>query len=203
MLKTTVDFLRHGEVSGGTYYRGSTDDPLTKLGWQQMQCAVNGQSWDQIITSPLHRCLDFAQHMHTQTNIPFSTTPKWQEINFGSWEGKTAEQINSTALKQYYRDPMHNTPENAESYSVFMTRIEQAWKRLITDHLGKHLLVITHAGVIRNLFILLLNLPIDKVFSIQVDHASLTRFQIIHDNPDDFIQLVFHNFRLLDLTVVI
>ncbi len=199
MLETTVDFLRHGEVSGGTYYRGSTDDPLTKLGWQQMQRAVSEQDWEQIITSPLRRCLDFTKDRHKQTNIPFTTDPKWQEINFGYWEGKTAEQINSDALKRFYQDPMHNTPENAESYADFLARIEQAWKSLVIDHQGKNILVVTHAGVIRSLFILLLNLPIDKVFNIQVDHASLTRFQIIHDNPDNFVKLVFHNLTTLTM----
>ena len=63
-MPTTIDFLRHGEVTGGSYYRGSTDDQLTQSGWQQMNSTVENQSWNHIISSPLHRCLDFAQDMN-------------------------------------------------------------------------------------------------------------------------------------------
>ena len=47
-MLTTIDFMRHGEVAGGSYYRGRTDDPLTKRGWQQMYQTVASRSWDQI-----------------------------------------------------------------------------------------------------------------------------------------------------------
>ena len=37
---TTIDLIRHGEPVGGKKFRGSTDDPLSELGWQQMTAAV-------------------------------------------------------------------------------------------------------------------------------------------------------------------
>jgi alpha-ribazole phosphatase/probable phosphoglycerate mutase len=192
VLTTTVDFIRHGEVAGGSYYRGRTDDPLTKRGWQQMNAAVADRSWDQIITSPLHRCLDFAQQINRKTSIPVSTDSSWQEIDFGDWEGKTAEQINADTLIRFYQDPVNNTPENGESYTDFLSRINQSWESLITIH-NKQLLVITHAGVICSLFSLLLGLPVEKIFNLQVDHASLTRFQCFHDGSDNFVKLISHN----------
>lgn len=194
--QTTVDFLRHGHVSGGTYYRGKTDDQLTTKGWQQMETAVVEQSWDLIITSPLHRCLDFAQYLNEQTNTPYNIEPSWQEINFGDWEGKKAEQIDTDDLTRFYRNPIEHPPKNGESFQTFQTRIDLAWNNLINMHTGQHLLVITHAGVIRCLFSLLLKLPIDKIFNLHVDHASITRFQCIHDSPDNFIKLIFHNLTL-------
>ncbi|MEE9339651.1 MAG: histidine phosphatase family protein [Methylococcaceae bacterium] len=190
---TTVDFLRHGEVAGGSYYRGSTDDLLTELGWQQMNHAVANKHWDYIVSSPLLRCLDFAQYFSKQTSIPLSTDSNWQEINFGDWEGKTAEQINSTSLMRFYQDPANNTPKNGENIELFLDRINLAWKSTTQSHKGKHILVITHAGVIRCLFNVFLCLPITKIFNIQVNHASLTSFQCIHDKPSDFIKLAFHN----------
>lgn len=193
MLQTTVDFLRHGEVAGGSYYRGRTDDKLTQQGWQQMKYAVVEQSWNQIITSPLHRCLDFAVYLNKQTNTPFITEVNWQEINFGDWEGKKAEQINPNDLTLFYQDPIKNTPKNAESLQIFLSRIETAWGNLINTQTGKHVLVVTHAGVIRCLFKILLNLPIEKIYNLQVEHASITRFQCIHDDSGNFIRLVFYN----------
>lgn len=190
---TTIDFLRHGEAEGGSYYRGCTDDPLTELGWQQMHKAVVDQHWDYIISSPLHRCLDFALDLSKRTNTAFNSDVNWQEIDFGDWEGKTADQINSEDLIKFYQNPITNSPKNAESLEMFLARITLAWKKLIDTHSDRNILVITHAGVIRCLFSLLLNLPLEKIFNLQVDHAGLTRFQCIHDKPDDFVELVFHN----------
>ncbi len=190
---TTVDFLRHGEVAGGSYYRGCTNDLLTKLGWQQMKDAIINQQWDYIISSPLHRCLDFSHHLSKLTNTPFSIDSNWQEINFGDWEGKNANQINSDDLMRFYQDPTKNTPKNGENLELFLSRVNLAWESVIQSHSGKHILVISHAGVIRCLFNLLLCLPIKKTFNIQVDHGSLTGFQCIHDKPNDFIKLAFHN----------
>ncbi len=192
-MQTTVDFLRHGEVAGGSYYRGSTDDPLTEQGWQQMYSATANRQWDAIISSPLLRCLEFAQQHSTQTNTPLSIDPDWQEIFFGDWEGKTAEQIDSDELMQFYQDPINCTPTNAENLGAFINRINLAWQRLLNTHSGKHILVISHAGAIRILFNLLLNLPTDKLFSLQFDHAGLTRFQCFNDKADSFITLIFCN----------
>ncbi len=192
-MPTSIDFLRHGEVQGGSYYRGSTDDPLTKRGWQQMHTAVARQNWDLIISSPLLRCADFAQRISQQKNIPLLIEADWQEIHFGDWEGKTAEHIEANKLKLFYQDPVNNTPKNAENFSAFLTRINQAWECLIKQNEGKQIVVITHGGVIRALFHLLLNLPINKLFNLQIDHASITRFQCFQDKHETFIQLQFLN----------
>lgn len=192
-MQTTVDFLRHGEAAGGSYYRGSTDDLLTPRGWEQMRSTVSGRGWDQIISSPLHRCNDFAQTIHSQKSTPVQIEPSWQEIHFGNWEGKTASQINSDELMRFYQDPIKYTPTNGEHFSTFITRVDLAWKDLLKTHQGKHILVITHAGVIRCLFSLLLNLPVENIFKLQIDHASITRFNYFHDTPHSFVSLAFHN----------
>lgn len=195
-MLTTIDFLRHGEAEGGAVYRGSTDDPLSNLGWQQLNSAVAKQTWDHIISSPLKRCLDFAQHLSKQNGTSVSIDCNWQEIGFGEWEGKTAEQIEQTfpgALTRFYQNPLTHPPEKAENLLVFQSRINLAWIKTISLHPDKHILVVTHAGVIRSLFLLLLNIPGTKLFNIQVDHASLTRFQCFYDADSLFISLAFHN----------
>ena len=201
MQQTTIDFLRHGEVSGGPYYRGRTNDLLTHKGWQQMQDAITGQNWDQIITSPLHRCLDFAQHINSEYNIPYIIEPSWQEIYFGDWEGKTAHQINSNELALFYQNPIKYPPKNGEDFLIFLSRIKLAWKNLFNTYPGKNILVVTHAGVIRGLFHLLLDLPVEKIFNLQVDYAGITRFQCIDDNGEQFIKLIFHNRTNRSLTI--
>jgi alpha-ribazole phosphatase/probable phosphoglycerate mutase len=199
-MQVTIDFLRHGEAKGGRYYRGRTDDPLTALGWQQMETAVANQQWDHIISSPLCRCLDFAQDLSQKTNIPLSQDAQWQEIDFGDWEGKAADEIDSEALTLFYQNPVDHFPNNGEPYGDFQRRINCAWDHVTEDYPDQHILVITHGGVIRSLFPLLLSLPVHRIFNLQVDLASLTRFQCFKEGQDYFNSLIFHNYTLGALT---
>lgn len=192
-MQTIVDFLRHGEVAGASCYRGSTDALLSEQGWQQMRTAIANKSWGQIISSPLHRCADFAQYASQQSNTPLSIEAGWQEFHFGDWEGKTAEQINSDALMLFYQDPSSHPPPNAEDFSAFLSRINQAWKSLLNQNQGQQVLVITHAGVIRTLFHLLLKLPVNSTFNLAIEHGKLTRFQCFQEQSSTRVQLEFHN----------
>lgn len=192
---TILDFLRHGEPRGGQYYRGITDDPLTELGWQQMHNQCVDRQWDAVISSPLTRCRAFASTWCGQQQLTLQVDPAWMEINFGDWEGKTAEQINSldpNALRAFYADPLGYTPPNAEKYRDFMARIEQGFENILATHAGQHVLIVTHAGVIRALFSMLLGIPAAKTWQIDVPHACLTRFSCFHDHGGRFIQLNFH-----------
>lgn len=191
---TTIDLLRHGEVQGGACYRGTTDHPLTAQGWQQMRNAVaKRHDWQVIVSSPLCRCLDFAEELSLQQQLPLILEPGFQEIHFGDWEGKTAEQIEPDALKRFYEPPFNYAPPNGESLLVFRQRVENAWQQLLENQQGKAVLIVAHAGVIRILFCLLLQIPLERSFGIQVDHAGFTQFSCFHSHSGDFIQLNFHN----------
>lgn len=195
LTQTTVDFLRHGEAAGGDYFRGSTDDPLSEQGWQQMFQQCDGAQWQVLISSPLRRCAAFASSWAREHQIESLIDPEWREIHFGDWEGQTAEQISqqqSDALQLFYDDPAKFTPPRAESYACFTQRIQQAWERLLTDHAGRNILVVTHAGVIRFLFSLLLAIPTRQSLQIEVPHACLTRFKCFEDATGRFVQFNFH-----------
>lgn len=197
MSLTTIDLLRHGETHGGNYYRGITDDPLTETGKQQMFQAVSRHGHtDLIITSPLRRCQAFASILSKQQASKLQINPSFQEMNFGTWEGKTAEEItraNSDALVNFYTDPDSNPPLDSEKLSVFRERIRSGWNQTVREHPDKHLLIITHAGVIRMLFSIIMEIPLCNTFRIQIAHASMTRFQCIQSKTEKHYQLVFHH----------
>jgi alpha-ribazole phosphatase/probable phosphoglycerate mutase len=189
---TQIDLLRHGEVQGGVYFRGRTDDPLSERGWQQVFKQCRGKHWDVVISSPLRRCASFAAAWGEAHQLPVEFVEDWMEIDFGAWEGLSAEYIKPEILHQFYADPLSYTPPNAESYSAFTARIEQAWNRLISQHPGKTILVVTHAGVIRALYGHLLHIPPPQRVQIEVPYACLTRFSCFDDEAGRFTQLNFH-----------
>lgn len=195
LQQTTIDLLRHGEVLGEVCFRGRTDDPLSKLGWRQMYQQCRGQHWGFVISSPLSRCADFALAWARDHQTSVAIEPAWAELDFGDWDGLSAAQItenNPDALKAFYERPLDNTPPNGESYRHFSIRIRRAWDALLDRHAGQRVLVVTHAGVIRNLYAQLLSMPPQRSFQIDVPHACLTRFNCFDDESGRFVQLSFH-----------
>lgn len=195
-MTTTVDLIRHGEPIGGRKYRGQIDDPLSDKGWRQMREAVaDHHPWQQILTSPLLRCREFAQELAQRHDLPFETDPRWMEIGFGAWEGKTADEIRSEdpqKLARFWQDPITYRPPGAELMTDFHNRISSAWEDMLKQFGGKHILVVCHAGVIRMSMLYLLGMPLQHVFRIQVSNASITRFVLERVDEAWFPRLHFH-----------
>ena len=193
---TIIDLLRHGEPVGGKKYRGWTDDPLTDLGWAQMRKAARPPyPWNQIVTSPLLRCREFAEDLSRRANLPLIVDDRLKEVGFGEWEGRTSEAIEAIqpgALQRFYQSPAKARPANAEPLADFQARVSIALSDLLRDHQGKHVLVITHAGVIRTAICHTLHAPLHAVYRNQVDYAGLTRLTHTDDRP---LSLVFHNLK--------
>lgn len=195
LTRTTVDFLRHGQAQGGDYFRGVTDDPLTELGWQQMFQQCLGKQWQVVITSPLRRCASFASAWGQEQKTDTKIVPGWREIDFGDWEGQSAEQISlgqPEALARFYANPAEFSPPHSENYSDFSARVQQAWELMLNDFAGQNILVVTHAGVIRLLFSTLLGIPPRQSMQIEIPHACMTRFSCFEDAEGRFVQLNGH-----------
>ena len=194
---TTIDLMRHGEVEGGSRFRGSTDDPLTALGWQQMQQTLEAASeWTSVISSPLQRCKKFASHWAETNSLPLSVDKGFQEMHFGDWEGKTAEDIMATApdaLTKFWQDPEQFAPNNAERLSEFKQRVLAAWKSHIEQQQGQHLLLISHGGPIRSILAHVLDMPDHALLKLEMPLAAISRIKIYHSQGQaDSASLVFH-----------
>ncbi|PCH60699.1 MAG: histidine phosphatase family protein [Gammaproteobacteria bacterium] len=190
---TTIDFMRHGEPVGGSRYRGQIDDPLSELGWQQMQDAVPDEiPWQKIVTSPLIRCQAFAEELAQSSGLPVAVDERLQEVGFGVWEGMTRNQLRADdphILQRFFSDPVANRPQGAEALSDFKQRVSAAIDDVVNQSPGQHVLVIAHAGVIRAAMCYALGSPIEHMFRIKVSNASMTRLQFV---PGSEASLLFH-----------
>jgi alpha-ribazole phosphatase len=199
-MTTIVDLIRHGEPVGGRKYRGQLDDPLSEKGWQQMRDAVgNHRPWHSIVTSPLLRCSEFARELAQRHQLAVQTDPRFMEIGFGEWEGKTAEEIKAhdpETLQRFWQDPITHRPRGAEPLQAFHDRIAAAWRDLLAHHAHRHTLVVCHAGVIRMSLINLLGMPLANVFRIQVGNATITRIELDQSGEQWLPRLVFHGGKL-------
>lgn len=199
MTSTLIDLIRHGQPQGGSKYRGNNiDDPLSQTGWQQMHDATGSYTpWDHIITSPLTRCRAFADELATQHQIPLTVIENLKEVGFGSWEGKTREQLKKSRLQEYeafYQDPVHNRPEGAENLQNFFLRVTDAYQSLIKTFAGQHILIVAHAGVIRAILSHTLLSSLEGMYRIQVDNAGISRISYKQNKGT----LLKHNVKMSD-----
>ena len=196
---TLVDFMRHGQPVGGRRYRGQTDDPLSEIGWRQMRTAVEGlRCWDAIVTSPLRRCAEFAHELGAHLDLPVRDDPRLAEIGFGAWEGRSPDdliRVDPEVLQRFRRDPVGNRPPGAEALADFHARVEAAWQDLAAAQTHRRVLVVAHAGVIRMVISIVLGLPREHAFRIEVGNAGITRVRIDRDSAGAFPVLVFHGGR--------
>lgn len=197
---TTIDLIRHGEPEGGRKFRGSTDDPLSERGWQQMTKAVSSiRGWDTIVASPMLRCQEFAEVQAKRLEIPIYSEPGLREICFGQWEGHTSEEIIKLypgELEKYWDDPTTNAPLGGEDITDFHNRVSASWGKIITDHTGKHVLTVAHGGTIRAIIKHVLQIPFQTMWRLEVEFASLTRIRIYSANETHTPVLVSHGINI-------
>lgn len=203
----SLDLLRHGET-GQTGFRGRLDDPLTPHGWANMlkrvqkevrlieqrrlndprrarrakRSAQNGPPlvapWNALISSPKRRCADFARALAGQWALPLIIDARFAELDFGDWEGRTAEEImrsEASRLADFWNDPWVCSPPGGETMDSFEHRIRAASHDLTQTYAGQRVLLVTHGGVIRLLLCLSRGLARRELLNLAVPHASMHR----------------------------
>jgi len=200
VVSTTIDLIRHGEPVGGRKYRGQIDDPLSDKGWTQMREAVTDHNpWDVIISSTLSRCIEFAQELGQRHAIDVIAERRFIEIGFGEWEGRTADELSEEDADQVHRfltDPLNNTPPGAETLYEFEARIIGAWNDAMQQYAGQHILLVGHAGMMRMIIRHVLDMPLERIFRIQVANAAISRIRVERAGEKTFPRLLFHDGRL-------
>lgn len=190
---TTVDLLRHGEPAGGRKFRGSIDDPLSELGWEQMRAAAQAAdaagdaTWDQVISSPLLRSGEFAAELAAERKLPIAVWPDVREMHFGEWEGRPTAELWKEVPHQmlpFFKDPENNPPPGGETLQAFQTRLMACWEKLMTEHQGQHILLVCHGGVIRMLLSQVLGLPLSHFSRFDVPYACRSRLRVFHDGEN-------------------
>lgn len=188
---TVIDLLRHGEPVGGRRYRGQLDDPLSELGWQKMWRAASAETpWQIIISSPLSRCCEFAQQLGARLSLSVTIDERLMEVGFGAWEGQSAEMLQARdedILKRFYQDPINNRPADAEPLDSFSRRVDEALQAAIRTHQGRHILIVTHAGVIRSALTTTLGAPLASMYRLSIPTASLSRIRIDKQRPPTIV----------------
>lgn len=182
---TRIDLLRHGETQGGSRFRGSTEDPLTAVGLEQMKSATSrAQCWDRVVSSPMVRCAEFARVFSRQRSLPLDFDERLKEIHFGAWEGRTAAELMAEApepLARFWSDPDKHPPPGGEPLARFRARVLDAWSDIVSLYAGQRVLVVSHGGVIRVLLCRVLEWPVTRMHELDIEHGGLYTVRVDHN----------------------
>lgn len=213
-MNLRIDLLRHGETTLSHTLRGSTDDELTELGWQQMRQTIQqhqekqkdqsslqqstqtyAQNWDVIYCSNLQRCEKFAEQLAGELALLWIEDSRLQEMHFGDWEGISTQQIydeQPELLANFWQFPTQFTPPNAEKLLDFQQRIVEAFSQLKMNMLQSQqqsALVVTHGGVIKLLKCISLNRPLDDILKMSAELGQLNSFNLLIDSVSNDFQI--------------
>lgn len=195
--ESRIDLLRHGACEGGEIYRGSTDVPLSTQGVEQMRtAAARVPDWEAVVSSPLRRCREFAGELAAERGLPLTVDDGFREMDFGEWEGRLVQAVwdeDRERARQFYADPLNNTPPGGERVYDAQARAVAAWQSQLAEHAGKRFVLVCHGGIIRLLLCHFLEMPLSAIARVQVPYAALTRLQVYHRDEGDFPVVVSMN----------
>jgi alpha-ribazole phosphatase len=196
---TTLDMVRHGEIATADLLCADRQEPLSDKGRAQLERLKLKLGWDLIISSPSARCSDFAEDLASHLTLPLDLNPSWQEIDFGAWTGITRQSIwekDKERLLQLWSSPLEFCAPEGESMADFVRRIQSAFAQLLHKHHGKHILLLTHAGVIRAILASALDIDYRNTQKFNVEYAKINRLRAY---PDGEFSLLNWNCSAEDL----
>lgn len=151
-----IVLVRHGETIGESSIRfhGRNDVPLSDVGRSQMRSVamrLDGRVFDLVLTSPLARARESAEI--AAPAVAPQVDPRLREIDFGEWEGLTAEEIEARdpeLFREWQRRLADFDYPGGEVRSKFRERVAES-AEAIASAPAESILVVVHKGVIRQI----------------------------------------------------
>lgn len=138
---------------------------------------LRSESFQAVYSSPSLRCRKLAEDITNGTPVTYDS--RLLELNFGSWECKTWDEITPTPeAKDWFKDWINQPCPNGESYWHLMQRVKEFTALLKQAHTNETVLIVTHSGVIRALTCMISGLDPQKSFDLKVDFGSITKLYL-------------------------
>jgi len=157
MEATRICFVRHGETSWNAEKRiqGNIDVGLNEEGLAQAEAAAQWLSplaIEALYSSDLQRARQTAQRLAGALQLAPILRPEFRERRYGLFEGLTYEQSRTRYPDVYQlfeeRVPDFVIPYGGESLQQLHLRVSAGLRRLVDEHPGQTIAVVTHGGVL-------------------------------------------------------
>lgn len=131
---------------------------------------------DGVYSSPLNRCLLLAQTLSPD----IIQDDLLMEMHFGDWEMQPWKDIAAEPLNRWMNDFVNEPVPGGENYLALHQRSAQFLNKLLEKNI-ETVAIVTHAGNIRSMISMALNLPLENSFRLNPSYGSVTRLSITSD----------------------
>jgi len=174
--------VRHGRTAWHAEgrYAGTADIGLDEVGRKQVELIagrLEDAGIEQVYSSPLSRCLELAERVAGSHGLEVTVDERLREIDLGRWDGETYTDIierDGEILKKWTADPTSVTVPGGESLAAVQERAMEWFSQAVAEHPEGTVLASSHGGPIRSILAAVIDLPLSKIFRLQVDLASIS-----------------------------
>jgi broad specificity phosphatase PhoE len=173
-----VLLVRHTDVAvrWSTRCYGRTDVGLSRAGRMQaaeLASQLATRPVTTLVHSGLKRASYLARWLATLKNLTPVADTRWQERNFGMWEGRgwhTIWKETGNAMDGMFVDPHQYRPGGGETTAELLARAAAAWEALPREGL---IVVISHGGPIAAIRTLHAGVPLTDIVNYRVATGSI------------------------------
>ncbi|OGY63937.1 MAG: hypothetical protein A3I89_00565 [Candidatus Harrisonbacteria bacterium RIFCSPLOWO2_02_FULL_41_11] len=174
-------FIRHAESIAHTkklfpsYFEELSAGGKKEVG--DMANKLRSNNFDTIISSPMKRTLETAKIIGETLKISIITNKLLEDRDYGSFSGKPLEQFKKQGDAQANNSLGFNYSKwEGESGDDVRGRVIKFIEKIKIEYPQKNILIVTHADIIRMMYVLFLKLEYRKVFPIK--NVSVHEFEI-------------------------
>ena len=150
---TTLILVRHGETDWNAEQRwqGHSNTELNDAGREQARLLAEGLNGvDALYSSDLARARETAEILAATLGLEVRYDERLRERSFGSWEGLTMAEIETTFPDEARRWRAGGAgPDDAETFEGFAARVGSFIDEVGPQHEGETVLAVSHGGTIR------------------------------------------------------
>ena len=192
---TTVVLVRHGVTPHTTEKRfsgglASANPGLSDDGRDQVRAVADwlgpiADKVDAVVSSPVRRTLESAGILAAALGREVEVEPGFAEMEFGAWDGMTFAEVGEQhpdELKAWLGS-LDVAPGGGESFRTVQARVLGGLGRLLEQHAGRTVVVVSHVTPIKTLVAHALDAPLEAVFRMELTPASVTVISWYGDRP--------------------
>ncbi|MFG1925606.1 bifunctional RNase H/acid phosphatase [Cryptosporangium sp. NPDC048952] len=188
---TTTVLVRHASsvLSPEKRFSGRGDVELSEVGVAQAErvAARLGarEGLDLVVSSPLRRTRHTAELIAKAAGLDVVFDDDLVETDFGAWEGMTFAEIQAADPEGLgaWLGSDEIAPPGGESFAQVAERVIRARNRLIAEHEGKTLVVVSHVTPLKTLLRLALEAPPVMLYRLQLDVTGVSEVDWYADGP--------------------
>jgi alpha-ribazole phosphatase len=188
---TSIFLVRHAESAewARQVCHGTLDVPLSSGGVVQagrISSHLEDAALDAVYASPRSRALATALAVAAKHGLKPVIREALAEIDFGSFEGRTFDEIAASHPDLYARwmsQPASMRFPDGESFGDLRARVASEIGQIRRERDGGSVAVVTHGGVIRAVLADVMGLNDEAIFRIEQSWGGITLVEWIGDDP--------------------